>query len=54
MTRPNKLEGLPLVSLSSNVLEFESKLEYLSPASIASLLVKQNPALLKNLSGDLL
>jgi hypothetical protein len=25
MTRPNKLEGLPLVTLSGRVLEFEGK-----------------------------
>ncbi len=25
MTRPNKLEGLPLVTLSSRILEFEGK-----------------------------
>jgi hypothetical protein len=25
MTRPNKLEGLPLVTLSSKILEFEGK-----------------------------
>jgi hypothetical protein len=38
MTRPNKLEGLPLVTLSSRVLEFEGRpeltqLEDLSDAS---------------------
>ncbi len=38
MTRPNKLEGLPLVTLSSWVLDFEGKaranpMEYLSETS---------------------
>ena len=41
MTRPDKLEGLPLETLSSQVFEFEGKaqLEHLSDASFSGKLL---------------